>query len=102
MTRKLKPAKLDEIVAAADAATPGQRADEHPRGHRRRGSPARLDRALHTFRSAHDDRHVQDGGDPMTDKLTPDQLDEIEAAAKKATPGEWVHDEFGEVRGSNG
>ena len=38
----------------------------------------------------------------MTRKLTPDQLDEIEAAAKKATPGEWVHDEFGEVRGSNG
>ena len=25
----------------------------------------------------------------MTRKLTPDQLDEIEAAAKKATPGEW-------------
>ncbi len=38
----------------------------------------------------------------MTRKLTSDQLDEIEAAAKKATPGEWVHDEFGEVRGSNG
>ena len=38
----------------------------------------------------------------MTRKLTPDQLDEIEAAAKKATPGEWVHDEDGEVRGSNG
>ena len=38
----------------------------------------------------------------MTRKLTPDQLDEIEAAAKKATPGEWVHDEFGEVRDSNG
>ena len=38
----------------------------------------------------------------MTRKLTPAQLDEIEAAAKKATPGEWVHDEFGEVRGSNG
>jgi len=38
----------------------------------------------------------------MSDNLTPDQLDEIEAAAKKATPGEWVHDEFGEVRGSNG
>lgn len=26
----------------------------------------------------------------MTRKLTPDQLDEIEAAAKKATPGPWV------------
>ena len=38
----------------------------------------------------------------MTRKLTPDQLDEIEAAAKKATPGEWAHDEFGEVLGSNG
>lgn len=38
----------------------------------------------------------------MTRKLTPDQLDEIEAAAKDATPGEWVHDEFGEVRGSDG
>ena len=38
----------------------------------------------------------------MTRKLTSDQLDEIEAAAKKATPGEWVHDEFGEVRGSDG
>ena len=38
----------------------------------------------------------------MTRKLTPTRLDEIEAAAKKATPGEWVHDEFGEVRGSNG
>ena len=38
----------------------------------------------------------------MTRKLTPAQLDEIEAAAKKATPGEWVHDEDGEVRGSNG
>lgn len=25
----------------------------------------------------------------MTRKLTPDQLDEIEAVAKKATPGEW-------------
>lgn len=38
----------------------------------------------------------------MTGKLTSDQLDEIEAAAKEATPGEWVHDEFGEVRGSDG
>lgn len=38
----------------------------------------------------------------MTRKLTPAQLDEIEAAAKEATPGEWVHDEFGEVHGSNG
>ena len=38
----------------------------------------------------------------MTRKLTSAQLDEIEAAAKKATPGEWVHDEDGEVRGSNG
>ena len=38
----------------------------------------------------------------MTRKLTPDQLDEIEATAKKATPGEWAHDEFGEVRDSNG
>ena len=40
----------------------------------------------------------------MTRKLTPAQLDEIEAAAKKATPGEWRVDgeqieagEFGEV-----
>ena len=38
----------------------------------------------------------------MSDDLTPAQLGEIEAAAKKATPGEWVHDEDGEVRGSNG
>ena len=38
----------------------------------------------------------------MGDGLTPAQLDEIEAAAKKVTPGEWAHDEFGEVRGSNG
>ena len=38
----------------------------------------------------------------MTRKLTPAQLDEIEAVAKKATPGEWAHDEFGEVHGSNG
>ena len=38
----------------------------------------------------------------MTRKLTPAQLDEIEAAAKKATPSEWVHDEDGEVLGSNG
>ena len=38
----------------------------------------------------------------MTRKITPAQLDEIEATAKKATPGEWVHDEFGEVHGSNG
>ena len=38
----------------------------------------------------------------MSDNLKTDQLDEIEAAAKKATPGEWVHDEDGEVRGSNG
>ena len=38
----------------------------------------------------------------MTRKLTSDQLDKIEAAANMATPGEWVHDEFGEVRGSNG
>ena len=38
----------------------------------------------------------------MTRKLTPAQLDEIEATAKGATPGEWVHDEFGEVLGSNG
>ena len=38
----------------------------------------------------------------MSDGLTPAQLDEIEATAKKATPGEWVHDEDGEVRGSNG
>ena len=40
----------------------------------------------------------------MSDGLTPAQLDEIEAAAKKATPGEWRVDgeqieagEFGEV-----
>ena len=40
----------------------------------------------------------------MTRKLTPAQLDEIEAAAEKATPGEWRVDgeqieagEFGEV-----
>ena len=40
----------------------------------------------------------------MTRKITPAQLDEIEAAAKKATPGEWRVDgeqieagEFGEV-----
>lgn len=38
----------------------------------------------------------------MSDNLTPAQLDEIEAAANMATPGEWVHDEFGEVRGSDG
>ena len=38
----------------------------------------------------------------MTRKLTPAQLDEIEATAKGATPGEWAHDEFGEVRDSNG
>lgn len=38
----------------------------------------------------------------MSDGLTPAQLDEIEAAAKKATPGEWAHDEDGEVLGSNG
>lgn len=38
----------------------------------------------------------------MTRKITPAQLDEIEATAKGATPGEWVHDEFGEVLGSNG
>ena len=40
----------------------------------------------------------------MTRKITPAQLDEIEATAKKATPGEWRVDgeqieagEFGEV-----
>ena len=38
----------------------------------------------------------------MTRKLTPAQLDEIEATAKGATPGEWAHDEDGEVLGSNG
>ena len=38
----------------------------------------------------------------MTRKLTPARLDEIEAAAKKATPSEWAHDEDGEVLGSNG
>ena len=38
----------------------------------------------------------------MSDDLTPAQLDEIVATAKKATPGEWAHDEFGEVLGSNG
>ena len=38
----------------------------------------------------------------MSDGLTPAQLDEIEATAKGATPGEWAHDEDGEVLGSNG
>ena len=38
----------------------------------------------------------------MSDGLTPAQLDEIEATAKGVTPGEWAHDEDGEVLGSNG